>query len=252
MSDRDTTGGWLWHARAFFRRRQWRATTELIADWLDHVQPAHKELLLIGGSAGWMMSTRWLQRFERIVLIDIDPYAPTLFKWNHGRALKQSSTRLEFVQCDALRELEALLSAYPHASIFFDNLLGQHVYRVPDFDRAEKDLNQIAHRLSGRDWGSVHDLFSGPANPKALPAKSVMSFAATQSALCTSVDGVTGTPLHIRLLAEVGGIDEWMDHVTSGVFPLGSEVQLIAWPFVPKYVHWLQAGWVRASSSPNN
>ena len=80
MSERDTTGGWLWHARAFVRRGKWRPTTELIAEWLDGVQPAHKELLLIGGSAGWMMSSRWLQRFERIVLIDIDPYAPTLFK----------------------------------------------------------------------------------------------------------------------------------------------------------------------------
>ena len=238
--------------RAFVRRRKWRPTTELIAEWLDGVQPAHKELLLIGGSAGWMMSSRWLQRFERIVLIDIDPYAPTLFKWNHGRALKQSSTRLEFLQCDALRDLEALLSTYPQASIFFDNLLGQHVYRVPVFDRAEKDLNQIAHRLAGRDWGSVHDLFSGPANPKTLPAKPVISFTATQSALGASVDGVTGTPLHIRLLAEVGGIDEWMDHVTSGVFPLGSEVRLIAWPFVPTYVHWLQAGWVSAAPSTNH
>jgi pimeloyl-ACP methyl ester carboxylesterase len=169
MSDRDTTGGWLWHARAFFRRRQWRATPDLIADWLDGVQPAHKELLLIGGSAGWMMSSRWLQRFERIVLIDIDPYARTLFRWNHGRVLRQSSTRLEFVQCDALRDLEALLSVYPNASIFFDNVLGQHVYRVTDFDRAEKDLNQIAHRLAGRDWGSVHDLFSGPAKPTNYP-----------------------------------------------------------------------------------
>jgi hypothetical protein len=63
------------------------------------------------------------------------------------------------------------------------------------------------------------------------------------------VDGVTGTPLHRRLLAQVGGFGEWMDHVTSGVFPLGSGVHLIAWPFVPTYVHWLQAGWVNLASS---
>ncbi len=233
--------------RAFVRRRPWRPTTELIAEWLDGIQPAHKELLLIGGSAGWMMSSRWLQRFERIVLIDIDPFAPTLFRWNHGRALRQSSTRLEFLQCDALRDLEALLPAYPEASIFFDNVLGQHVYRVPDFDRAESELNQIAQRLSGRDWGSVHDLFSGPANPKTLPAKPVMSFVGTLSAQGLTVDGMIGTPLHRRLLDQVGGIDEWMDHVTSSVFPLGTHARLIAWPFVPTYVHWLQAGWVSAA-----
>ena len=215
MSDRDTTGGWLWHIRAFVRRRQWRPTTELIADWLDGVQPAQRELLLIGGSAGWMMSSRWLQRFERIVLIDIDPFAPTLFRWNHGRALRQSSTRLEFLRCDGLRDLESLLSTYPKASIFFDNLLGQHVYRVPDFDRAETDLNQLAQRLAGRDWGSVHDLFSGPANPKTLPVKPVMSFASTQSEHGPSVDGMTGTPLHRRMLDQVGGVDEWISKWSS-------------------------------------
>jgi len=249
MSDRDTTGGWLWHMRAFVRRRQWKPTTTLIAEWLDGVQPTHRELLLIGGSAGWMMSSRWLQRFERIVLIDIDPYASTLFKWNHGRALRQSSTRLEFMQCDALRDLETLLSTYPKASIFFDNVLGQHVYRVPDFDRAESDLNKLAQRLAGRDWGSVHDLFSGPANPKTVPSKPIISFAATQSALGASVDGLTGTPLHRRMLDQVGGVDEWMDHVTSGVFPLGTHTRLIVWPFLPTYVHWLQAGWVSTASS---
>jgi hypothetical protein len=192
-----------------------------------------------------------LQRFERIILIDIDPFAPTLFRWNHGRALKQSSTRLEFVRCDALRDLEALLVTYPNASIFFDNVLGQHIYRVHEFDRAESDLNKIAQRLAGRDWGSVHDLFSGPSNPKTISSKPVMSFAATQTAQGLSVDGLTGTPLHRRLLAQVGGIDEWMDHVTSGVFPLKTHARLIAWPFIPTYVHWLQAGWVSAAS-PNH
>ncbi len=57
---RDTTGGLRWHLRAFLRRGQWRSTSELIADWLDHIHPTHSELLLIGGSAGWIMSGRWL------------------------------------------------------------------------------------------------------------------------------------------------------------------------------------------------
>jgi len=29
------------------------------------------------------------------------------------------------------------------------------------------------------------------------------------------------------------------------VFPIGTQTRLIAWPFLPHYAHWLQAGWVR-------
>ena len=150
-----------------------------------------------------------------------------------------------------LRDLEDILTAHPHATIFFDNVLGQHVYRVREFERAERDLNRIAQRLAGRDWGSVHDLYSGPVSSKLLPAAPVMSFSSIQQPKGPSVDGVAGTPLHRRLLTQVGGCDEWMDHVTAGVFPLGAETRLIAWPFMPKYAHWLQAGWISAGSLTN-
>lgn len=246
---RDTTGGLRWHLRAFMRRRQWRATSDLIADWLDAIQPLHPELLLIGGSAGWMMSGRWLQRFRRVVLVDVDPYASRLFRFNHGRRLRQSGTQFDALRMDAMQELEALLAAYPQASVFFDNVLGQHLYRVHELERAERELEQIAARLSGRDWGSVHDLFSGPAEPGRRPAQPVMSFPAMNAAQGMTVEGMSGTPLHKRLLAQVGGSGEWMDHLTSNVFPVGTETRLIAWPFMPHYAHWLQAGWVRGQAS---
>ena len=242
---RDTTGGLRWHLRAFLRRGQWRPTSELIADWLDGIHPAHAELLLIGGSAGWMMSGRWLQRFRRVVLVDIDPHAHWLFRLNHGRALRQSGTVLEAVQTDAMRELESLLAAYPQATVFFDNVLGQHLYRTRELERAESDLNQLRARMAGREWGSVHDLFSGPAEPGRLPAAPQTSYEAMNSEDGPVVDGLSGTPLHKRLLAQVGGSGEWMDHLTSGVFPSGTATRLIAWPFLPHYAHWLQAGWMR-------
>ena len=246
---RDTTGGLRWHARAFWQRRRWRLTSQLIAEWLD-AQPLHRrELVLIGGSAGWMMSGAWLQRFERVVLVDVDPYAPRLFRFNHGRAMRQSGTVFETLSVDALRELESLLSAYPRAAIFFDNVLGQHLYRVRELERAEQDLNGLAARLAGREWGSVHDLFSGPVDPGSLPAHPVARFEALNTAQGPQADGLSGTPLHKRLLAQVGGQGEWMDHLTSGVFPAGTRTRLIAWPFLPHYAHWLQAGWMPAQES---
>lgn len=241
---RDTTGGLRWHLRAFWHRRRWRDTTREIAAWLDGTRPVHQELLLVGGSAGWMMSGRWLQRFTRIVLVDIDPHAAWLFRLNHGHRLRASGTRLDFVHLDGLANLDALLAAHPQASLFFDNVLGQHLYRVRDLEQAERELDAIAARLAGRDWGSVHDLFSGPVDPAQLPAAPQSRFDALRDAGGLTAAGLRDTPLHVRLLAQVGGAGDWMDHLTSGVFPEGTPSRLIAWPFLPTYAHWLQAGWV--------
>ncbi len=241
---RDTTGGLRWHWRAFLRRRHWRAASERIADWLDSTRPASTQLLLIGGSAGWMMSGRWLQRFARIDLVDIDPHAPRLFRFNHGRALRASGTELHFLQEDAMAGLERLLDRHPDASVFFDNVLGQHMYRVRDIERTEAELDRIALRLAGRDWGSLHDLFSGPADPRAAPATPVLGFDAQRDADGLTVAGLYGTPLHRTLLAQLGGHGEWVDHLTTGVFPVGTCSRLIGWSFLPTYAHWLQAGWV--------
>lgn len=190
------------------------------------------------------MPGRWLQRFRRVVLVDVDPHAARLFRFNHARLLRQSGTELLALQVDAMQELDALLADHPQASLFFDNVLGQHLYRVRELERAERELESMAERLSGRDWGSVHDLFSGPVEPGRQPAAPVMSFSAVNTLQGPLVDGLSGTPLHKRLLAQVGGRGEWMDHLTSNVFPVGTQTRLIAWPFLPHYAHWLQAGWI--------
>lgn len=240
----DSTGGLRWHWRAFWHRRRWRGASDRLANWLDSTRPASSQLLLIGGSAGWMMPTRWLQRFSRIDVVDVDAHAPRLFRWNHGAALRASGTELRFMQADGIAGLDALLSQHPSATVFFDNVLGQHLYRVRDMARAESELSQIAAGLAGRDWGSVHDLFSGPVDPRlALPAP-VLQFNAQRDAQGLTVDGLRDTPLHRHLLGQLGGHGEWMDHLTSNVFPVGARSRLIAWPFLPAYAHWLQAGWV--------
>ena len=195
------------------------------------------------------MSSAWLQRFQQIDLIDIDPHAAWLFRLNHGRALRASGSQLQFFQTDGLKELDRLLRESPEATIFFDNVLGQHLYRVGDMARAESELQQIAARLKGRDWGSVHDLYSGPVDSNRAVAQPVLRYDALSDAQGLSVNGLRDIPMHRLLLSQVSGSDEWMDHLTSGIFPIGTASQLIAWPFRPNYAHWLQAGWVAGSSS---
>lgn len=244
----EATGGLRWHGRALLARQRWRETSTQIAAWLQTTRPASRHLLLIGGSAGWMMSSPWLQRFERIDVVDLDPLAPWLFRLNHARALRASSTQLRFHRADAMTGLAALLDTYPDASIFFDNVLGQHRFRMEDdLARAETELGAVAGILHGRDWGSVHDLFSGPLLspvPRHQPSHQV---AAVQSPGGLLAAGLQGDPLHRHLLAQVRARGPWMDHLTSAVFPVGTRLSLISWPFSPTYTHWLQAGWI----SPN-
>lgn len=244
----EVTGGLRWHGRALLARRRWRETTSQIAAWLATTRPASRHLLLIGGSAGWMMSGAWLQRFERIDVVDLDPLAPLLFRLNHGGALRASATQLKFHRADAMAGLSALLVAYPDATVFFDNVLGQHRFRMEDdLARAEAELRAVAGLLRGRDWGSVHDLFSGPLINPVSPHQPALNVAAMQSPTGLLAAGLQGDPLHRHLLAQVDAKGPWMDHLTSAVFPVGTAMSLISWPFSPVYTHWLQAGWVSGS-----
>ena len=95
---------WHWHARAFFARRRWAATRQRLEDWLLDVPrgPAlPADLVLLGGSAGWMMSSRFLSGFQRVLLVDIDPWAGRLFRINHGSALARHGVKLDVWQGDA-------------------------------------------------------------------------------------------------------------------------------------------------------
>jgi hypothetical protein len=243
----NTTGGWLWHLRAIWRRHDWKPTTHLIAEWLHTTRPLSKHLLLIGGSAGWMMPSSWLQGFSEVDLVDIDPWAYRLFQLNHGRALEASMTHLRFLRVDGLSELEYLLAQYPQASVFFDNVLGQQIYRCRDVYKTERALTRAVSCLAGRDWGSIHDLYSGPTRSgvAASVIKPIEAFAGPTGPV---VGKLREIELHRHLLEQVGGYPYWVDHLTSTVFPSGTRTTLIAWSFAPSYAHWLQAGWVAAPS----
>jgi hypothetical protein len=204
--------------------------------FLCKVSPNAQHLLLIGASAGWMMPPNWLTRFERIDAFDIDPLAARLFNWRHGPLLKQHKVQLTHHRQDALAALPSLLRQHPHACVWFDNLLGQHRFRVRDVARAEIELGALKTLLKGRSWGSVHDLFSGPTDGQAsitdIPTRVVLSGAPTSASAQ-------------ELLSSVGAKGEWRDHLTQAVFPEDTPTHLIPWAFQRDDWHWLQAGWVR-------
>jgi hypothetical protein len=231
------SGGLRWHWQAWRSQALWRPTCEQIASWLVQVQPASKELLLIGASAGWMMPSPWLQRFNKITTWDLDPLAPTLFSWRHAKALAASGTQLVSHTGDALKHIDQVLRSEPKACVFFDNVLGQIRFHGQDVVLAQAEITRIVRRVKGREWGSLHDAYSGPVGQR-LTRKNLPS-------MQTLIQPSQPTLLpNQRWLAHLGAHGDWLDHLTESVFTPGTPVHHIAWPYQARYCHWLQAGWV--------
>jgi hypothetical protein len=235
------TGGLNWHAHAWRARARWQPTMAGIQAFLHTTGSNRPHLLLLGGSAGWMMPSAWLCSFARIDAYDIDPFAPWLFGRLHGPALQRAGVQLLHHRLDALVHLDALLAEHPQACVWFDNMLGQHRYRVRDEVRTEHELQALQQRLAGRTWGSVHDLYSG-ASGLSLDAT---LFAALQRRDVRAGDVDAAYMQRVLQASQAQGV--WNDHCTGGVFPAQTATWLMPWEFRPGYWHWLQAGWVKGS-----
>ena len=242
------SGGLFWHWHAWRHQGQWSETCADIALWLREM-PAAKaksdELIILGASAGWMMPSSWLQGFARVTTFDVDRWAAPLFRRRHGEALQTSGTTLQCHTADALTQLDSVLHAHPRALVLLDNVLGQLRFHTSSVDEASARIAQIAKRLHGRRWGSLHDAFSGRtlgSTGAELPAMQRSLQPARKPAGKTPARAVTLGRFSRQLQAQ----GDWLDHLTDQVFPAGTPVHHIAWPYSPGYCHWLQAGWVDA------
>jgi hypothetical protein len=241
------SGGLFWHLHAWRHRAQWSATCADIAQWLGQMPPAHHkapELVVIGASAGWMVPSIWLQNFASVTTYDMDRCAAPLFRLRHGAALRASGTALQCHTADALSNLDAVLQAHPRAVVLFDNVLGQLRFHTPSVDEASRRIAAITARMHGRRWGSVHDAFSGRTKRTASSASAPAMQRSLQPRAPSKGPAAT-RPVELgRFSRQLHAQGEWLDHLTDHVFPEGTAVHHIAWPYRPGYCHWLQAGWI--------
>ena len=184
-----------------------------------------------------MLPTEWLTQFEEVHAWDIDPLAAPLFRWRHGQALKRAGTRLNLHTGDGLAQLDALTRTLPSAFFWFDNVLGQLRFADPSPDAVAQRLNHLQRQLKGVAWGSVHDRMSGPHTP------GTHFSVARHSVAGLAMETTEGQ----AWLRQMGAISPWLDHLTEGVLPQGTPVQYTAWPFKPRYAHWLEMGWTGPS-----
>jgi hypothetical protein len=227
------TGGWWWHVRAWRRQGQWAATLQRMQDWWLQTAPAASRLVLIGASAGWMMSDAWLKRYPNVETWDIDPWAQRLFDWRHGRALRAAGVRWTHHRGDAWQHSGAWLRDRADSVFWFDNVLGQLRFALP-LDQARARVDAVKHLMQGCRWGSVHDRYSGP-------------LAVACAALPPPWPSASGVDLEDRAAQDWlhgwGARAPWLDHLTAGVFAPRTPVLNLAWPLAPQRGHWLELGW---------
>jgi hypothetical protein len=242
------SGGLFWHLHAWRHHAQWTATCADIAQWLGQMPPSpdrRSELVIIGASAGWMMPSTWLQGFGSVTTFDLDRWAAPLFRRRHGPALRAVGTALRCHRADALTDLEAILQSHPRALVLFDNVLGQLRFHTPSLDEASGRIQSVTHRMRGRRWGSVHDAFSGRTQRQSPATAPAMQRSIQQAKPSLQCGNTAARPVELgRFSRQLRAQGEWLDHLTDHVFPAGTPVHHIAWPYSPSYCHWLQAGWM--------
>ncbi len=160
--------------------------------------------------------------------------------------------RWRYLTEDALNPLPALLAEHPTACVLFDNLLGQlrfHAGKLAsaaDTAAIEARLQALTALLQGREWGSVHDLVSGPVS-RFLSADSLgkpQKFEIVEYVIFPAVSMSLAGEAMASGLFPVEAQGPWLDHLTAKVLPPGTPVQRMAWAFDADYWHVLEAGWV--------
>jgi hypothetical protein len=119
-------------------------------------------------------------------------------------------------------------------------------FHHPTVDEASQRIETITKALRGRSWGSIHDAYSGKVVPSPRPRPLPSQLKTLQTPHHVSDSARMASPDFAEFGKQLQPQGEWLDHLTANVFPEGTPVHHIAWPYSRAYCHWLQAGWVAA------
>ncbi len=224
------SGSLSYHLRAWRRRHTlWAPFHAQVRRWVTDWRPDTKHLVLIGPSGGYALTAQFLERFERVSVLEPDPLARWLlrrrfpgvvFDWRESGYLAQPGG------------FARLAATFPDAALLFCNLLGQELQGQPaDIDRATW-LAELEPALAGHLWASWHDLVSTTRAPEG------------QAPACID----HAIPLD-DLLTRVwcGGDLEISDHETAGLCPSAPR-RYALWHLAPRSHHLIE--WLSSAQRP--
>ncbi len=238
MSLLTPSGGLVYHLRALrYRSSLWAPFRASLASWLGSLRlAAASELLLVGPSAGHCLPLSWLERFERLTLLEPDPVARRLL------ALRLPRKQLEVEARDLLLApllsgsagLDAVLERRPGAAVLFCNVLGQLHFALSD-EQQQRFQTEFARRivpaLSGRAWASFHDHWSleWSSGAAAVPGRASFGGRPSDAALAEAWFGQEGPTVTV------------IDHGTGQLFPATLTHEYFSWQITPSALHVIEA-----------
>ncbi|MGE3974180.1 MAG: hypothetical protein AB7F59_06615 [Bdellovibrionales bacterium] len=172
LSFYNLSGGLPYHFKALrYSHSLWYNFRYQLKDWLNDWRPQADQLILVGPSAGYFLPDTFLSQFREIIVLDPDPTARILFKYQHP-AISIKEWIHEDLLChwkNGVCDWEPFaktLERFPHAAILFCNVLGQMPLIYKDkIKKHETAFSQwqkkIVETLKHREFASFHDLYSG-------------------------------------------------------------------------------------------
>jgi hypothetical protein len=150
----DDSGGLGYHLRALrYRRTLWAPFITQVAGWLSTWQAPTTHLVIVSPSAGYTIDAAFLQRFDRITILEPDPLARLILR------RRFPDLRIEHGELDCLSGREGpqwLARLYPGASLLFANVLGQ----TPVLAADPRWADRLRTALQAHHWASWHDVLS--------------------------------------------------------------------------------------------
>ncbi|MCM2280287.1 MAG: hypothetical protein NDI61_00415 [Bdellovibrionaceae bacterium] len=184
------SGGIFYHYLAMrFSRTLWRDFRAEVDHWLTNWlsnslttwSPHAHELIIFGSSAGYSLSTTFLEKFNRVIVVEPDPLARLLLRRRFPQVWWEFTADRNLLapipenapgsaSKRALDQLHTFLKRYPDAAVLFSNVLGQLPLEFPHLSDELFASHLIAIRAAVKDraWASYHDLLSTWAKPKSM------------------------------------------------------------------------------------
>lgn len=223
------TGGISYHYMAWkYHSNLWRRYLEnlnvLLCDW-KHFCP---ELVLVGPSAGYSLSTDFLLKFEKIHVYDPDPLARWIFQKRFPNVHVQWNVDSPFFHPgkDSLKGLWNVKTRHPEAAILFCNVLGQWpLLESINESRMQEFVDQLMQIYNHGNWASFHDVFSGPSRWRTWSHEKQR-----QSVDFHSTEDVKDFWLQL-------GRGALTDHLTFKKFKNAKKTKHLLWPLTPRQIH---------------
>lgn len=159
---RNPSGGIGYHLAAIYSTRgAWRPFREALARDLGRriSRPEGATLVIVGSSGGYCLDREFLARFNRVIAVDIDPFALAVFRFRFRALGRRLETRSEDFFASLGNE-HAHRYENGRVVFLFSNLLGQLEFLYAKPARGEIEARLRAFLLRHREWVSFHDRFT--------------------------------------------------------------------------------------------